>query len=357
MLSDPILSANVYCSGRLCEVIERLVQPVWQEIQELPSQEVHLWIMRYARCGEHLKIRIHGPSSLRPVLREILENRQRDYFSSLIAEPVANRHARGSCPPIDVEDGAAGEYPDRTFLWTTYRRSYVSFGYQPYIFDTSYISLLIHCLAGSTEIVLRNIRVNKHGRFPALLQKALLLRATTAAISRLFPASQEKIQYLIYHRDTLLRAIRNRGRKFFDPAKLKIDRVHDELSKIIAQGSPQGLDAELWQSNGRQRADMKQWCRWLESLRGYLVRSCQSPGHHIDPFAEDRTFPCIFKALHGFANQLGVDPLNEAFVYHLSLSPIAEEQVFVRPIRMRPELPCLEGGYSGTENERRLQRH
>ena len=45
------------------------------------------------------------------------------------------------------------------------------------------------------------------------------------------------------------------------------------------------------------------------------------------PFSDDPVFSALFKAFHGVANQLGVDLLNEALVYHVLFRAVADERV------------------------------
>jgi hypothetical protein len=65
------------------------------------------------------------------------------------------------------------------------------------------------------------------------------------------------------------------------------------------------------------------WRRSLGSLAEYASRFQDDPEHRLDPFAEDVSFPAVFKALHGLANQLGLSVLNEALAYHLVLRAVA----------------------------------
>src|SRR6476661_446290 len=111
---DPALTANVYCSGRLDTVIFGAVAPFWRELRPHdPGRLGHLWLMRYGKGGEHLKIRFHGPESCRPLIRGRLEERVTAFLGSLepAAEPAPP--ARERAPAIDVED-AAENHPDLT---------------------------------------------------------------------------------------------------------------------------------------------------------------------------------------------------------------------------------------------------
>src|SRR4051812_36808733 len=63
---DPIISANLYDFRRLDRVIARFVVPflLAAEAKAL-DQPFYLWMLRYLRGGEHLKIRVHAPDALR----------------------------------------------------------------------------------------------------------------------------------------------------------------------------------------------------------------------------------------------------------------------------------------------------
>jgi hypothetical protein len=61
------------------------------------------------------------------------------------------------------------------------------------------------------------------------------------------------------------------------------------------------------------------WRSALSALIQYAEQVGDKSCYSFDPFAPNMSSPLIFKALHGMANQLGLDQLNEAYVYHLLL--------------------------------------
>jgi hypothetical protein len=156
MFPDPLLSANLYCAGRLGEALLRVVGGFRRDLlARVGAEPGYVWVMRYAKGGEHLKIRVHGPESQRPLIRELLAASAESYLADLGApDPSAPRRTRELAPPIDREDQTSTDYPDRTFLWTTYERSQISLGYRPYMSDDVYVALLTRCMGRGTEILL-----------------------------------------------------------------------------------------------------------------------------------------------------------------------------------------------------------
>lgn len=346
---DPLLSANVYCSGRLCEVIHRVAGPFLLEARRLvPRAEARVWVMRYAKGGDHLKIRLHGPDPAEPSLRDLLFSLQADYFAWLGAEqPGTPRRSRALAAPIDREDCEVSDHPDRTFLWTGYRRSHVSLGYRPYLDDDVYVALLTRCLSRSTEVVLHRLVPSPDGRYPHSGRQNALLKSVIAGISALSFPAEERILYLLYHRDCLLRHVRKQ--MLFDRQAASADGLTDRLLerfwREIESARPGfeslGAAAVRYWTAGVSPAwdeDLAHWRETLGDLAGYVAPICRDRAHRIDPFAADPIFPAVFKAFHGLANQLGLTPLDEAFSYHLLLALTADGTTARQPVQMRPDL-------------------
>jgi hypothetical protein len=346
---DPILSANVYCRGRLSEVISRLVEPCWEEFKSRASAAgCYLWIMRYTRRGEHLKIRFHGPESFRACFHELLEAAQERYFSQLgCADEHDQSSNRVDCPPIDVEDSVATDQPDRTFLWTTYTRSPLSLGYPPFLEDDSYVYLLTSCLARATEILLRHLR---SGDPPFPLQRELLLKAVITGLTALPLSDSDRLRYLLYHRDTLLRFLwrrKNQGLELTsgENGAVVMARVLnrlDEWTESIGTGHNNWSESPFrqWEGQSAWGADFNAWGWALNDLCSHITPQCRALDQRLDPFAELPTFPLFFKAFHGFANQVGLDHLNEASVYHslAYLPQFAGYASFRSPVQLVPNL-------------------
>ncbi len=316
---DPILTANLYCDARLDELLGEVVAPFWRELKALAGEgSWHLWMLRYARRGEHLKIRLHGPADQRAMAQGLLEERARRYFSTLEpAEEGAPRRISMKSPPIDVDDQAVAAHPDRALLWTQYRRSHVSLASEPFLLDDRYVSLFICCLTEGCEQVLAALYPEGSRVAPLSARPGILLKLLTSGLAGPDLPAPQLAQYLAYHRDWLIRFILLGRQADPDRAVEVITQLDRRLESMTSQMEAlhRVLERE-WEGSG----DME--TAWRHSLAGLLRYSrtlCESVDYHIDPFAGDPAFVCLFKALHGVSNQLGVSMLDEAFIHHMLL--------------------------------------
>lgn len=338
---DPFLSANIYCTARLSEVIAFLVAPFWRSLCKHEGTDTFfIWALRYNRRGEHLKVRLHGPASYERRARALLGDAQRRFFCRLVApEPARKGRSSSAVPPIDLQDEIPDAVPDRSFLWTDYRRSHISLGYQPYLGDDDYVSLLVLSLGRGMELVLNGLTCNAKGQFPALAQRALLVRAVVAGLTAVFPSTRERSLYMLYHRDTLIRSLRNQRKIFWDPQRYDPSRLETEIARLVSfdNGAALSLDPSNESTIAWERG-YSAWRNALRELSEYAGRICGDREHHVDPFAEEALFPAIFKSFHGLANQMGIDHVMEAFVFHLIVSRLADGEVRDRPVQLRPLL-------------------
>lgn len=348
---DPVVAANAYCSGRLSEVVSRAVAPFWKECRKRdPLGEAYVWVMRYARCGEHLKIRVHGPDALAVPARQLLAASLDAYFARLGPPGVEDvQKSRSLATPIDAEDKASENYPDRTFLFTSYQRSHVSLGYQPYLADDAFVALLTRCLARGTEVLLERLATDAAGQSSHESQQRIVLTALVAGLSALPFAPSERTLYLLYHRDCLLRAALKQGGSAGGPQKMEetLARFHGQVA-ALGRGTAAlaALAQEQWRGGPVAGRDpgLEAWRCALADLADYVAPLCAEAAYDVDPFADLAVFPPLFKALHGFANQVGLNPLNEAFAHHLLAAVTAADEVRDRPVRLRP--PILDGASS-----------
>ncbi len=344
LFPDPVLSANVYCSGRLCEVIARLVAPFWSQYRRLSTEpSSYVWLLRYARCGEHLKIRLHGPESEAPLLRELLAAAQESYFASCDTSPAAEtRVSRPSAPPVDAEDRAAADYPDRTFLWTEYGRHHLSLGFRPCLTDDDYAALLTRCLGRGTEVVLERFAIGPDGKCPYAIQRALWLDLLLTGLRAAGLSPHDRSLYLLYHRDCLMRYLRKQ-RHWTDGASV-MERLISRLDQRAEQQRSKRRElakavADVWEASAPElEAGLVAWFEALRALSTYVRPLLSNLSYQVDPFAERPVFPALFKVFHGMANEIGLDPLNEAFLHHLLLSETGGPELRHRPVRLRPEL-------------------
>lgn len=344
---DPALSASIYCAGRLDEVIQRLLAPCWEELRRDGAlADCYLWVLRYGRGGEHLKVRLHGPKGCQAAFRERLDMAQKRYFQSLGPAVTEDPPTSGSAaPPIDTEDAEVGHHPDRTLLWTTYARSPLSLGGSPFLHDDRYLSLLTRCLGRGTEILLLRLRSGEQGgpQFP--LQRRLLLQAIVAGLAALPLSTSDHARYLLYHRDGLLRYLRRRKTQALEPSA--VDDGPSAMARALGRfdteserlGAERGAWSELAQSSGAPwDGDFAAWGQALRDLFAYLEPRCAALDHPLDPFAEHPVFPLLFKAFHGFANQVGLSHLNEAFLHHFLVGLTPEGALLQRPVQLVPVL-------------------
>jgi hypothetical protein len=318
---DPFLSANIYCSGRLDELMERAIVPFWRDLGTRGlEQSCHLWTLRYGRRGEHLKLRFHGLESCRPLVQELLARAVDEYFGAIenASEDPPPASERWEMPPIDLEDQGTTRAGDRSLLWTTYQRSPISLGGGPLLSDDGYVSRLTRALACGFESALEIFGSEKGS--PLKLRRNALLKMLVAALSVAgFPAAK-RLDYLIYHRDWLLRvAIVNGG---MDPAIS--GKLLDDLDRQAEKVGPglailnQVLERE-WSGAGPESAQDLPWHLAVGELCEYTTLFRGKPGFDLDPFAKDVIFLPFFKVLHGLSNQMGLPRLEEAFSIHLLL--------------------------------------
>lgn len=320
---DPTLSANLYASDHLDGVLYRVVAPVWKQLRDHEAARgAHLWVMRYARGGEHLKLRLHAGEPLVREFRQRLAETAASYFEALgEVEPDGPRRSRPDAPPIDAEDMVEGVHPDRRLLWTRYRRSALSLGGPPWLGDDRYVSLLTRCLARGTELLL-DIEP-EDDELPHRLRQSTLLKGLVLGLGSLGWASESRLTYLAYHRNWLLRhpALKSTdGDATLAEAVLRFDLQARKLGTYLATLG--GAVDEEWTPGAVVEGEAPAQTRWKRSLAdlvSYAGGFRDDPDHHLDPFAPDPPFVPLFKALHGFANQIGLDPVNEAFAHHLLL--------------------------------------
>jgi hypothetical protein len=319
---DPVVTANVYCDRRLDEAIHGALAPLRRTMAaEDPEGLWRLWFVRYPRRGEHLKVRLHGPEAAAPRLRELLAEAAAACFAALPA--VAGDEPRKDgreVPPIDPEDETAEIQPDRTLLWTRYRRNHISLGGKPLLDDDQYAALITTCLARGGELVLAALQPDGEGRFPHSPRQTALLRMLIGGLGALGFGSEKSAGYLAYHRDWLLRFTASRSNTGSEKVRQTLEQFDQRTERMgEALATLRGLALDAWSGKQRDSLDGTDagWWRALRDLQGYLDRFRGDADYQLDPFATDVVFSPVFKVFHGSANQLGLNMLNEAFSHHL----------------------------------------
>lgn len=319
---DPIVSANIYCAGQLDAVVCEVVRPFWQELGDGPGPAATaMWMVRYGRCGEHLKLRLHGAANVRDRCVKLLGDHVERYFNTLDSpSPEGERNARTDVPAIDAADERVTLYPDRTLLWTDYRRSAVSLGSEPFLSNDRYAALATTCLVSGCQIVLATLQIGNDGVSSNRERQNVLLRSVIDVLAVLGWTCQRRDLYLRYHRDWLLRF---GSRSNEDEEARLLGLFADETQRL---GPSLGVLARVLREHPGSQAELTDsgnpgaifsWS--LLALIDYAEMICRNPRYYVDPIAPDPVFPVLFKVLHGLANQLGLKVLVEAFVYDLLL--------------------------------------
>ncbi len=324
---DPFLTANLYCRGCLDALIHQVIHPFW--LETAPQREgrgAYLWILRYGRGGEHLKVRVHGPESLRPALRTSLEAKADLFFTrSQALSGTPSAPGQSLAPPIDLED-LDPEHPDRTLLWTTYQRSPIVLGAPPLSGDTRYVAFFTRCLGLGCEAVLSSFRSGPPlpGR-----RQATLWSLVASGVSALWPDLEDRVRYLTYHRDWLIRTPVLRMRLGTRKAREILARYDtaaaglDLKRQAALQSLLQRRTDPAAEGSGKAQGS---WLQSLLDLHDDMGRFVGKPEYSIDPLAIGPVYPVVFKVFHGLANQLGMSPLNEGLAYHLMLYALDPER-------------------------------
>lgn len=345
---DPVVTANVYCSGRLDEVIVEAMVPFRDRLRETDAERAaDLWLARYAKGGEHLKVRVHGPQELAEPAAALLRDSVEPALARIGQRPEGEeRLSRPAAPPIDAEDRAAEDHPDRSLLFTRYGRSHVTLGGEPLLSDDEYRARMTGCLARGSDLVLDAFAeqgVPGHGQ-----RQRLLLKALIAGIGALGFPLEKGASYLAYHRDWLVRfPLLKRGAEP-EEAQETLARLEQRAAKAAATvatladtvagvwvertAAGDAADAEVADNDGGTP-----WGTALAALAAYVSRFRDEPDYRLDPFAPDVVFNPVFKAYHNLANQLGLKMLDEAFAHHLLLRAAAPDDPRYRRIALTPE--------------------
>ncbi|HEX3553748.1 MAG TPA: lantibiotic dehydratase C-terminal domain-containing protein [Thermoanaerobaculia bacterium] len=324
---DPQLAMSLYCAGRLDRVIHEVVAPFRRELRAVdPERRYHLWMLRYARGGEHLKVRVHGPPEHGPFLRERLEAAAQKFFDGLqdSAEPVSRRQG---APPVDEADLEGGIHPDRTLVWTRHRRSPIVLGDLLLLGNDAYVARHTACLSAGCEAILDVFEPDDRGGFPFRQRQLILSRLLAAGLRAVFPALAERRAFLAYHRDWVARSLLLGAGAGLEKAASVLERFRAEaermgpgglapLAKLVNSFDAPGREADPWEAA---------WGESLTALRSFLDSLVEDPAYDLDPFAAGPVFPACFKVFHGIANPLGITPMNEALTHHLLLRATGED--------------------------------
>lgn len=319
-LPKPLLSANIYCDRHLDEVVALVLAPFWHRVAEtLPSSLSYLWFIRYARRGEHIKLRLHAPEEQRMALQRQLEEVTHALFASLPAgETQEERINNTTLPPIDDEDAGDEACPDRTILWTSYRPSAITVGSETLLPDERLLALFTRSLAAGTEVVLAGLTPSEQGEYTWRMRQNLVIKLVLSTLNGLPFSPAQVLEYLTYHRDWLIRYMLYRGRSEGTADEL-IARFDARVREMpAAVDTIRGVLASQLTSEDRDGDDVyARLSLRMAALYEYIVRFRSDPGPALDPYAPDQVYLPIFKCLHGLSNQVGLGMPKEAQIYHL----------------------------------------
>lgn len=313
MDKEPVLAASLYCDRALDRVVERVLVPLHARIRATHG----LWWLRYGKRGEHVKIRIHGDPATRPELEELVGDLAADFFRG--RTPCDDDEERLRWPrsaAVDVEERARGLHPDCALQWTTPTRGPVSFCGGPFLQDDEYLEKTIACLIRGSDQVLDALAAR--GRFDDGFRRSTMLRMLIAALATL--PDEQRADYLVFHRDTLLRFVTARIGSTAERAAEQLHHLDQQARRLgSAFDGMRDLARTLWRDGERDP-----WQRAVADLLGYLRPLVEDDRYRIDPFAEERLFPPLVKVLNGVGNQLGLSYSREAFVHQWLLRAICE---------------------------------
>jgi hypothetical protein len=314
--ADPILTANVYCKDWIDAVLFGALKPFQEEFLQFQPGHWGFWVMRYRRCGEHLKIRVHGHPAAVSQVKESL-SRYLHHTVSGIEWPTtvkAGKVTGAADPVIDQQDQENSDYRPGSVIFTQYNRSHVTFGGSPYLEDPHYAGLFSGALIAACRCILNNATP---GEPP---QRALAHGARVTLLAELLQAAQEELkmekpgEYFEYHRDWLVRFV------LFKAAHTPEEhqQVVGAFEKRMGESGTfwRDLPARTRETLVDNRGSFDEWCEALRRLIAYAYCLCERQQYQIDPFARHPSHSVLFKVLHGASNQLGLALLDEAMVHH-----------------------------------------
>ena len=320
LFPDPIVTANIYCRGLLDQLLYGAIAPFWQRFRDRdPEGACYLWVSRYFRCGEHLKIRLHGPRGFKAAMRQELTAAVETFFTTLErADDEPKRGMHEELHPLDVEDEASEPYTDRTLLWTHYRRIPGTMGREPLSDDVQLAALFTLCLSRGTDIILDEIHPGPDGNIPYRLRSSLVLKFLVAGLASLPLRDDQRLDYLAYHRDWLTAATESDHHGLLERFDRKIQADPSTLQSLRQTFESQKRISPEEQPDPRYRA----WQRSFAELFAHVLKLSGGSGFESSLHLRDQVLAPVFKILHGLANQVQVGIFNEAFLAHLLRSAL-----------------------------------
>lgn len=325
--ADPCLTANVYCAGRLDALIASAVGPLWRAVREELGEDHpgFLWLMRYGRRGDHLKLRFHDLNGETDEIRDRADRVIGRFLDDL--PPVADGESPpastlgAQAPPIDAEDVAPEPHEDRSLAWTHYRRSYVNFGGEPLLGDDEYVARFVRCLGCATDHLLASLERRDARELDQSIRSAVVFELLFAALSALGIDGDRRVAYLRYHRDWLLRF---RVRTTSNPEATAAGLLSRFEERAAAGAATAGIRATAEEAAEPTTPELARWADAVRALDEYM-RTGDRPSVRLEAFAPEPAWSPLFKVLHNAANQAGLKMLDEGLLYHLALRALHPE--------------------------------
>ncbi len=255
-------------------------------------------------------------------LQDSLGKAMSDFLESVSNAPPVERISKSALPPLDVEDAVAEDYPDRSLLWTTYRRSPAIIGDPAYARDDRHVAYFTRALAASSDFILGEVVGGS--KDPAYLRRRqnsfLKLVITGLAVTDLSPAAWSV--YFTYHRDWLIRHLVTNAPLGAEAATIlaeiegQIDKARAALPALARIMAAQRAAAS---EQGDAGGLLGAWSVAVRSSFEYVQSYRGRPEYNCDPYTDDHAFLPLFKLFHACANQFGFRISNEAYLHHLLL--------------------------------------
>jgi hypothetical protein len=321
-MADPIVTANVYCSRHIDDLLRDAVAPFRSAMHDELSDDGFLWFYRYGKRGEHLKLRLHAPESRREALRASLEQTIARFLEVIADAPPVERISKSSLPPVDVEDAVDEDCPDRSMLWTRYQRSPVTVGDPIYVRDDRHMELFTRAAAASADFLLSEVL--PASRDPKYLQRrqSSFLKLIIAGIATTDLAAAAWPVYFTYHRDWLIRHLVSQSPLGVDAAVLHAE-IDGHLEKVrgALPALARIMDAQRAEvrDGGAPSGPLAAWTAAVREFFEYVAGYRGRPEYNRDPYTDDHAFLPLFKLFHLCANQTGLRISNEAYLHHLLL--------------------------------------
>ena len=327
---DPILTASLFADGYLDDLFCRVIVPAALELGLEPTAGHYLWLVRYGLGGDHWKLRFHGEPAEGERLFAALEEHAASTFSLLPEQNGPGKRIHSTVPldadervvdekEVDEEGADAEPANPRQLVRTVYRRHHVSLATAALHEQDAYCAAFTRAMAHGTSALIQGVEAGAEGEWSHGARFTFLLKLLSDGIAELALGASEEKQYIVYHRDTLLRSTSDDGEKSIADGIAVFDR---RLDKMADGGARLVKFARGRIDNVRGAAGTPQPGLWQGGLAaGYeaIVPLVAAVEGRIDSYAEKKSHLPLFKIFQGTSNQIGLNVVEEAYVHHILL--------------------------------------